>query len=219
MSKISEIPLLKKITKIHDVSGLVNLADFVYTTIPHGADTGIDIEDSVNQLYRQFVNKKKFGWCYMHALYYHLLLQEYGQESYVYDYGLPTPQLTHSVVIVTLRDDKFLIDPYFNRHYVNGEGNPLTFVKLLELINSDPSRIHSSYGPGLKEVKAGPVFNLTTPQDFEVGVVNSWQVKQNYDEIMMKHFNSTNALYLMTRKVQKAVVHKKVDGTKYFDFF
>jgi len=219
MSKISEIPGLERITKIQEVNDLVRLADFVYALIPHGEDNGLEIEYSVNQMYWQFVNKKKFGWCYMHALFYHLLLQEYGRESYLYDYGLPNPQLTHSVVIVTLRGDEFLIDPYFNRFYVNGQKNPHTFSNLLDLIKNDPSKIHSIYGTSLKEVKAGDIFRKTSPQEFEAGVLNSWKVKQNYDEIMMKTFGGLNPLLLMHRKVQKVSVHKKVDGTKYFDFF
>lgn len=219
MSKLTEIPILNKITKLHDVVDFVRVSDFVFNTICHAKDSGIDIDYSVNQLYWQFVNKKKFGWCYMHSLYYHLILQEYGQESYIYDYGLPVPQLTHTVVIITLRDEKFLIDPYFNRHYVNERGNPLPFQKLLKLIEKDPSKIYSRYGPSMKEVKQGDKFIKTTPSDFEKGVLDAWKVNQEYDERMMKNFNNLNPLFLILRKVQKGVVHKKLDGTKYYDFY
>ncbi len=219
MSNIKNIPGLNKITKIHDVADYVRLADFVYKTISHSMDSGIDLDYSVNQLYWQFVNKKRFGWCYMHALYYHLIVQEYGRESFVYDYGLPAPQLTHSVVVVTLRDDKYLIDPYFNRYYVTEKGNPYTFPDLLAMIKTDPTKIYSKYGPGLKEVKQGDKYIETSPEQFEKGVLESWRVNQNYDKIMMEKFNSTNALLLMHCKVQKAKVCKKIDGTKYFDFF
>lgn len=219
MSKISEIPPLKKITKIQDVSDLLNLADFVYATIPHAKDNGLDLGSSINQMYKQFVDKEKFGWCYMHALFYHLLLNEYERESYIYDYGLPEPQLTHSVVIATLRDEEFLIDPYFNRLYVNENKKPITFVNLLKKIKEDPSEIYCSYGSGVKEVKAGSVFNSTSPQVFEAGVLDSWKVNQNYDEIMRETFNDTNALLLMGKKIQKVAVRRKVDGTKYFEFW
>lgn len=217
MSKINEIPVLKKITKLDNVADYARLADFVYATIPHAMDSGITLDHSINQLYWQFVNKKKFGWCYMHALYYHLILQEYNRDSYIYDYGLPVPQLTHTVVIITLRDEQFLIDPYFNRYYINNEGNPYSYYSLLKMINKDPNQIHSKYGPSVKDVKAGDVFNPVPPQEFEAGVLNSWKVNQEYDKRMMKNFNSTNALHLITRKLTKMGVCKKADGSKYFE--
>lgn len=219
MSKINEIPPLKLITKILNFSDLLRLSDFVYTTIPHGDDSGIDIGYSINQLYWQFINKKKFGWCYMHALFYHLILQEYGRESYVYDYGLSKPQITHVVVIVTIRDYKYLIDPYFNRYYVDENNNPYTFSDLLEMIKKDPSKIRSKYGSGLKEIKRGNEFIKASAKDFEAGVLDSWRVNQNYDKVMMETFNDLNPLLLMHQKIQKAVILKKVDGTRYFDFF
>jgi hypothetical protein len=214
-----EIPILDKIKRIETVVDLAQLAGFVFSTIPHGIDNGIDIECDVVEMYKQFMDKKKFGWCYWHAIYMHLLLKEYNRESFLYDYGLQEEQLTHSVVIVTLKDKKYLIDPYFNRYYITMKNVPLLFHELLSTIKKDPNNIGIIYGKEKKQVRQGDKYVKMTPEEFVDSVMGSWKINQNYDEIMMDKFNNKNPFLLIPEKIQKVVVLKKLDGSKYYEFF
>lgn len=214
---LQEIPI--KINKIETVTDLARLADFVYSTIPHAMDNGIDLNYNVAEMYWQFINKKKFGWCYMHAMYMHLLLKEYGRVSFLYDYGLQEEQLTHSVVIVAIKDNQYLIDPYFNRYYVNKKKEPLSFRELKVKVAKGSEEIKAVYGAGKKQVKQGDIYIEMTGPEFFQSVLNSWKVNQKYDEIMVERFNSTDPLLLLPRKIQKVIVLNKIDGTKYYEFF
>lgn len=216
---LQEVPILRDIFKIDTVADLARLSDFVFSTIPHDIDNGIDLKYNVVEMYQQFINKKKFGWCYWHAMYMHLLLKEYGRESFLYDYGFSEEQLTHSVVVVTLRNDQYLIDSYFNRYYANKNKEPIAFHDLLIEAAQESDKITSVFGKSKKIVKQENEYVEMTGQEFIESVMNSWKMNQNYDEIMMKKCGSKNPLLLLPKKVQKVVVVQKINGSKYYEFF
>lgn len=219
-NSLMEIPVLREITKIDTVADLTRLSNFVFSTIPHAQDNGIDLKYNVSEMYWQFINKKRFGWCYWHAMFMHLLLKEYGRESFLYDYGLSTEQLTHSVVVATLRDERFLIDPYFNRYYANEKGDkPLTFHDLLIEAARESDKITTVYGKSKKLVKQGDEYVEMTGQEFEKSVMDSWKVNQNYDKVMMEKCKSKNPLLLIPKKIQKVKILQKLNGNKYYEFF
>jgi len=214
-----EIPELRNLTKMDSLLSLAQLSDFIYSLISHGPDTGIDIELPISDMYHQFKKKEKSGWCYMHAMFMHLILHEYGRPSYVYDYGLRELEITHAVIIVQLMDKDYLIDPYFNRYYVDNKEEPLSFAVLLKLIKQDCNNIKSKYGKSQKNIKQGSVYQKIAPQQFEKSVLESWKANQNYDKIMTKTYNSLNPLYLLNNVIQKTRVVIKVNGKKYLEFF
>lgn len=214
-----EIPELRDLSKMDDLLNIAQLSDFIYSLIPHGPDTGIDIGLPIPQIYHQFKNKEKSGWCLMHAMFMHLILHEYGRPSYVYDYGLKELEITHAVVIVKLLDEDYLIDPYFNRYYIDNKEEPLSFTALLKVVKEDCNNIRSKYGENRKDVKQGPVYQKWAPEQFEKSVLESWRANQNYDEIMMKTYNNLNPLCLLDNKIQKTRILIKINGKKYLEFF
>lgn len=213
-----EIPELREIPKIDNFDDLIKLSNFVFKTIPHAGDTGIDIEHSVSQIYNQFKNRQKFGWCYTNSLYMHLILSHYGRSSYLYNYGLDKAQLTHTVLIANIGASEYLIDPYFNRYYISKTGFPLTFYDLIKAIKNN-DEIFIKYGSNKKYVKQGNNFIEWTPQQLQESVFNSWVVNLNYNQIMHDTFKDNNVLLLIPKVFQRVRVLIKIDGKKYFEFF
>jgi len=222
MMNPSDIPELKEIRKIDTIEDAVRLAGFVFSTVCHAQETSpLDVQEGIVENYKLFKAKKMYGWCHTNGLYYHLLLNHYGRESYVYNYGLKKHQFTHVVVVLTIKDDKFLIDPYFNRYYVNKDNEPLTLSNLFDLIKKDPEEIQSVYGEQHKEVyqEGEKGFVKFTPQRLEHSVINSWKVLSNFDNIMRDNFNSINPLLLIPQRLGKIKILNKIENKPYFEFF
>ena len=219
-----EIPELETLRRVDDFSDAVRLSAFVYNLIPHDSSDkqSLDIEaKSLLEYYRLFKEKKFFGWCHSNALYLHMLFKKYGRESYVYNYGLRGSDFTHVVVVVTIKEDQFLLDPYFNRYYVDEEKNPLNFNELLKLIYTTPEKVGSIYGEEKKLVysEEKKSFVGIHAKDFEGSVLNAWRVLSEFDKIMIEEFNNLNPLLLITRKIEKTNVLMKLNGEPYFEFY
>lgn len=219
MIKIPELEPFKKIDTIDD---LVRLASFVFSTISHSQESSqLDIEKSVEENFYSFKTHEIFGWCHTNALFYHTLLNLYDRDSYIYDYGLQKYKFTHVVVIVTLREDQYLIDPYFNRFYSDRHKNPLTFKELKDLIKNSPNSIQSKYGKGVKKVyqEYSKDFVDFTGEKLEKSVINSWKVLSDFETEMKKIYGDTNPLLLIPNKISRTKILKKLDNTSYFEFF
>ena len=223
-NNLEKIPELGNLRKIDDFSDVVKLSTFVYNLIPHDSNDkrSLDIgAKSLLEYYELFKKKKFFGWCHSNALYLHMLLKKYGRESYVYNYGLRGSDFTHVVVVVTLKEDQFLLDPYFNRYYVDEKNKPLNLNELLKLIYTAPERVRSVYGEEKKSVyfEENKMFIDIRAKDFEGSVLNAWRVLSEFDKIMLEKFNNINPLLLITQKVEKTNVLMKLNGELYFEFF
>jgi len=217
-SLISIIPELERIKKIDDFTDIVKLADFVYSIVSHGPPTyQMNISD-LRGIYNDFKSQKSFGWCYANAVFMHLILRQYNRDSFIYDYGLRDERITHTVVICVLKDEKYLIDPYFSRYYADSNEIPLSFNSLLTNIRNG-NKIISIYGKSKKLVKQGNDLVPMNPEIFEQSVLGGWKAECNFDNALMKKFNSVDALKLIPLKIQKGRVITKADGQCYYEFF
>lgn len=219
------IQMLHKIPEIHDIPKIdtfdnaFKLSSFVFSLISHSDNIEtIDINENILDVYHKFKKKEKFGWCYTHALFLHLLLSEYGRESCIYNYGIQEHELSHAVTLLTIRGKQYLIDSYFNRYYVNEKGKELTFQELLNSIK-ESKEIKIIYGKEKKFVERENSYEEWSPQELENSVINSWKKKKNMDKILMEKFNEINPLLLLTMEIERVIVLKKANGSKYFEFF
>lgn len=211
--------VLDDIYKLHEIQIIdtfekaVELNDFVFSLVPHNIKKEpLDVNKPWYEYYELFKEKKFFGWCHTNALYLLILLKHFGRESYLYNYGIREKTFTHVVTIVTIKDSQYLLDPYFNRHYVDENDNPLTFNELLDRSVHAPDSVTSVYGDSMKTVFHEEVnaFVDFTPQRLEESVVNAWRVNLGFDG---------NPLSLITQKIQKVAVLTKSRGDYSFDVF
>lgn len=217
---LRKIPEIRNIPKIDTFEDAIKLSGFVFSLISHSDNVeSIDINESLLGLYHKFKKKENFGWCYTHALFLHLLLMEYNRESCIYNYGLNEYELSHAVTLLTIKGKRYLLDPYFNRYYVDEKGKYLTFEQLLNNIKKS-KKIKTVYGDEKKEVEQQEdKFEEWSPQRLVDSVIDSWKKNKDMNKIMKKKFNSIDPLMLLTVEIERVIVLKKASGAKYFEFY
>jgi len=176
--------------------------------------------DDLKILFEEYISKKKAGWCYENAMFMHLILNEYNRPSYVYNYGIEKTRLTHAIVIVNINGIEYPMDPYFCKCYVNDNNEFMSFDDIINHIeNKNCDKIKSLYGNGLKAVYMNGSYKMLNGENFEKKVYEDWINNFDYNNMMMKIFNSTNPLNLMKYKLNRARIVKKIFGEPYYEFF
>lgn len=130
-----------------------------------------------------------------------MLLDKCGISAYEYNYGLCNTEFTHTVMIV----NGYLLDPYFNKYYVDKMGQLINFKVLLQMIANRDFSFSNVYGSSLKTKrieKAGEYdFISLTGQEWEESLMNSWKHK-SFCEIMKSEFDSTNPDLLLLNDIK-----------------
>lgn len=214
---IPEIP----VHKIDTLDEALALSNFVYSVVPHSQNVEIHYKYSdIRGIYNDFREKRKFGWCYANAMFLHLIYREFGRPSLIYDYGLASEKITHAVVLIRIRDVDYLIDPYFNRHYVNQSGDPYTYKSLIDAIkNGGIPNIRSKYGTSLKDVYLNGSFKKIDGKSFESSVLEGWRAIVNYDNVMTKRFGTLNSIVLLPLRNSSARILNNSDGNGYYEVY
>lgn len=227
MADLTKIPELAQIWRLDTIQNVALLANFVYTLVPNDIDTGFDLSQDVVALYNKYKNKENFGWCYSSSLYLHMLLKEYHKDSYLYNFGFTEKDtghadrnISHAVVIVTIQDNQYLIDPYFNKYFIDRVSKQaLTFDKLILFSKYYRNRIESVYGPGLKPIKRKDSFIEVEPQIFEKMIMDFFKTELDYDNVMTKNYKTTDITALLSKKISKVRVLAKMNKELYYEFW
>lgn len=195
---------LKEIYKLNLSSKetLLLINDFVSELIPvfHSSPYIIKKGDTVESLYERFKKQEIGGWCGLFTEYMIMLLDKCGISAYEFNYGLRGTEFTHTVVIA----DGYLLDPYFNKYYIDKEGQLIGFEYLLQKITNQSFSFLSVYGASVKTKRIdkaeGHEFISLTGQEWEKFLINSWKQKSFY-EIMESEFGGINPYFLMLKKI------------------
>jgi len=205
---IDEIKELIGIDKVETFDDLLKIRDFCFRLIPWTPVAyKIHSDDNLFDLCAKFKKNQIGGWCGLNANFFsHLMWQVYGFDKHgcePFNYGLK--DFSHVTLIVRLAEDKeYLIDPYFCRHYVFENGDPLEFKNLIFLIfNRDLGKIHEIYGTDFKYVyqEAQKDFLKWGPEKLQDSVMDSWIQLKNYETFMKDLFNSTDSKLLMLSRI------------------
>jgi FkbM family methyltransferase len=102
---------------------------------------------------------------------------------------------------VTIDDGRYLIDPFFNRHYVHAESKePLQFEALIEMIRKgESSQILPVYGEGLKMVEKKKCYS---GEEFLEYIMGGYY-RSGLKEALQERFGSTDELYLLLVDISK----------------
>lgn len=179
---------------------LVKMTEFVFKTIPWRPQNFSKSHTLSIREYCDKCSKKELGgWCDANASFLRRLFNACGLWSKRYDYGLP--KFSHVVTLVDLNGQRYIMDPYFCRHYIDLKGNPITFERMLKLIeNKNFNHIKPIYGNCLKDVEQPYGWVRWTGMQLEESVLGSWKINDNYDNIMQRKFGEINPLVLMITK-------------------
>jgi len=114
-------------------------------------------EEHLETLYRKLQAKEIGGWCSLNTVILNRFLGAYGIQSEFLNYGMNDKFLTHMVLIVHYEGNRFILDPFFNRHYKDKHGNLLTYTGLImKIIYREFDDIKSVYGASRKPTKYIP---------------------------------------------------------------
>lgn len=199
----SYIEELKSITCIRSFDDILKIRDILFTLIPWTIENGVLIE--LEDMYEKFKRRECGGWCGLHAQIFQLIMQGYKVSCETLNYGLNGFGISHVANKVTYSNEAYYIDSYFAKHYVDGEGLPLTFNALMELLHMRKFEdIHSFYGPVKKYLQNEKEWDLITPEDFESRIVNFFDSK-GMKKILRKIFGCEDFRILMTIRIPPTV--------------
>lgn len=183
---------------------LLLINEFVSELIPifHSSPYMIKKEDTVESLYKRFKNREIGGWCGISTLYMLMLLDKCGIPAYEYNYGLRKTEFTHTVIIA----NDYLLDPYFNKYYVDKTGQLIKFEALLKMIADRDFSFSSIYGTSgkIKRIDKAEKYSYIslTSQEWERSLMDSWKQKSLCEAIKLE-FNDDNPHLLMLNDINK----------------
>lgn len=182
---------------------LNSINDFISELIPIFSSCPYEIkkEDTIEDLYEKFRNREIGGWCGLFTSYMLMILNKCGIDAYAYNYGLCNTEFTHMVVIA----NGYLLDPYFNKVYIDKAGELITFKTLLQMIADRDFSFSCSYGQSIKtkRIDKGEKYEFITLSgyEWEKSLMQSWIIK-SFDDIMMEKFGDVNPYLLLLHNLK-----------------
>lgn len=193
---------LEEILKLdpNSVETLFIVNDFVSELIPifHSSPYRVGEGDTVESLYESFKKKELGGWCSLSAEYLVMVLNKMDISARVYNYGLPDTEFTHMTVLA----GGYLLDPYFNKHFADFEGNALQFERLKRWLIDSSSPFQAIYGASLKtkrvDEEGAHKFVTLTGEEWYKSLLDSWW-KKGLEDVLLRTFGKADPHLLMLR--------------------
>lgn len=160
-------------------------------------------EDTIESLYERFINREIGGWCGLTTEYMRILLNKCGISAYVYNYGFRNTQFTHTVIVA----NGYLLDPYFNKHYVDATGRLMSLETLLRMITDRDFSFSSVYESSIKTKRIDIVgksgFLYLTGREWEETLMDAWAQKAFHEKLRSVFGDDKPCLLMLYSLIKK----------------